>query len=425
MKISKTLFVVLFTLCLSSARGEGIPPKAQAFSLGDLIEMAMQHNRSLQSAGHQVDAARAGIESARAYPNPEVESVRGSLRGRQQGGADGTSQALWVTQRIEYPWLRDARINAASAGYDAVRAEYAQSQNELVARLRYRFYELLRQEAELLAAQEDEATIQQIAHRIKLKVETGESPRFESIKAETELLSARKTVQSAELKLNQTRATLRQLVGAALPPVFNVSGQLREVTPVPPLERLLEEIRTRNPELIRSRALTRQAERLHEYERHQRWPTISIKGGQDQTPDVRDQRVGIVLTIPLWDRRSGPVAEAAAKLSKARNEESLLEFNLEQNLVAAWQQWRIAAFQVQALQTGIVAQAENALRIAEAAYRHGERGILEYLDAQRVYRAARNDLISARFDQHVAAIEIDRMRSAFVSPSGIAQEFEP
>ena len=56
-------------------------------------------------------------------------------------------------------------------------------------------------------------------------------------------------------------------------------------------------------------------------------------------------------------------------------------------------------------------EAEAALRVAEAAYRFGERGILDWLDAQRTYRAARNELISARYDLATVSVEIDRLRS--------------
>jgi cobalt-zinc-cadmium efflux system outer membrane protein len=47
--------------------------------------------------------------------------------------------------------------------------------------------------------------------------------------------------------------------------------------------------------------------------------------------------------------------------------------------------------------------------VAEAAYRFGERGILDYLDAQRVYRSARNELIAARFERRAALIDIQTL----------------
>jgi len=404
--------LLLCTLALLPLFGQGQEKSPQAhYTLKQLTALALENNRGLQAAADQVDAARAGIDSAGAFPNPELETVKGNLRARLPGTNEGDSRAVWITQRIDYPWVRSARIGAADAAFDAARSEQQLSRNELLARLRYRFYELLRQEAELKAAREDQATMEQIANRIKLKVDTGESPRFESIKADTEQLNARKVVQTAELRIRQTRASLRQLVGAILPASFEVDGSLEDNSSLPPLETLRSELLERNPELARSRALSRQAESLRDHERSQRWPALAIKGGYDQTPDSRDSRVGLVLTVPIWDRRSGPIAEAEARLSKARNEEALQEFTLQQSLEAAWQQWQIASGQVTALQSGIVKQAEAALKVAEAAYRYGERGILEFLDAQRVYRAARNELIAARFDQQVAIIEIGRLRA--------------
>jgi cobalt-zinc-cadmium efflux system outer membrane protein len=105
------------------------------------------------------------------------------------------------------------------------------------------------------------------------------------------------------------------------------------------------------------------------------------------------------------------VNEAAAQLARARNSLDEREFALAQALEGAAQQYQIAATQVTALESGIVIQAEAALKVAEAAYRFGERGILDYLDAQRVYRAARNELIAARFELQAAAIDIERLRA--------------
>lgn len=396
-------------------------PATPRYSLAQLKELALAQNRNLMAARDQVEAARAGIDSAGAYPNPELEAVSGRTRNRLPGPVEGDTRGVWVTQRIDYPWQRSARIDAASAGFDAAVADSQLTRSELLARLRYRFYELLRQQAELRAALEDQTLIEQIARRIKLRVDTGEAPRFEAIKAETELLNARKSVQSADLRTRQTRAALRQLVGPSLPDSFELDGSLETAPTVPELAALKAEVLARNPELARQRALTRQAEAQLEHERSQRWPTLAIKGGYDQMPDTRDSRLGVVLTVPLWDRRSGPIGEATARLSQARNATADREFALAQEVETAWQQLQIAFGQVTALESGIVKQAEAAMKVAEAAYRYGERGILDYLDAQRVYRAARNELIAARFDQQVAALEIERLAAQSTLVEGTQQ----
>jgi cobalt-zinc-cadmium efflux system outer membrane protein len=76
-------------------------------------------------------------------------------------------------------------------------------------------------------------------------------------------------------------------------------------------------------------------------------------------------------------------------------------------LEAAWSELEMARLRVEALGTGAVREAEAALRVAQAAYRFGERGILDVLDAQRVLRTVRADLLQARYQVQAAAIEID------------------
>jgi outer membrane protein, heavy metal efflux system len=49
------------------------------------------------------------------------------------------------------------------------------------------------------------------------------------------------------------------------------------------------------------------------------------------------------------------------------------------------------------------------LDVAEAAYRLGERGILEYLDAQRQFRLIRNDLVVARYNLLITRTQLERL----------------
>ena len=51
------------------------------------------------------------------------------------------------------------------------------------------------------------------------------------------------------------------------------------------------------------------------------------------------------------------------------------------------------------------------MKAAEAAYRFGERGILDVLDAQRVLRTVRTDYLNAQYDLQAALIEIEQLRA--------------
>jgi cobalt-zinc-cadmium efflux system outer membrane protein len=71
----------------------------------------------------------------------------------------------------------------------------------------------------------------------------------------------------------------------------------------------------------------------------------------------------------------------------------------------------VATAQLGAFEQGLLREAEEGLRAAETAYRLGERGILEVLDAQRVLRTVRLDLLSAQFDRQLALVDLDEVRA--------------
>lgn len=405
MNLKKTLFAVTLGLSASLA-------VAQAeFDLPSLEALAMSSSRSLMASRDQVTAARYAIDSAGAFPNPELEYLSGNARARSPGGNPGGARSVTLTQPIDLPWRRSARIGAAEAGLESASAGSRMFEADFLARLRGRYYEVLRREAELSNAREDAALMQKIRSKIALRVETGEAPRFELIKADAESLNAQKTAQAAGFRLEQSRSLLRQVVGGGLPAEFKLSSRLRDVPALVPLDDVRKQIAESSPDLARGRAEMVRAERQLELERAQRLPSLALKASMDEDPDMRASKIGVVLSVPIWDRRSGPVGEAAAQLSRARNELEAQQYSLSQALEVAYQQYEIAQTQATALESGIVRQAESALKVAEAAYRFGERGFLEVLDAQRVFRAARSELIAARYELAAAWVEIERLRA--------------
>jgi len=381
------------------------------YDLPSLEGLAMESSRSLMAGRDQVMAARFAVDSASAFPNPELEYLGGTARARSPGSNTGDARSVALTQPLDMPWKRSARIAVAEAGLAATTAAQQAFEADLLARLRVRYFELLRRQAELLNAREDVQLMEGVRSRIALRVELGEAPRFELIKSDAEALNAQKTALAAGFRVQQARSLLRQMVGAALPEDFSLSGSLRNVPALLPLEGLQQQLRDSSPDLARARAEMVRAQRQLDLERAQRWPNVALKASYDEDPDVRTSKLGVVVSIPLWDRRSGPVGEAAAQLSRARNELEAQQFGLGQTLEVAVQQYEIAQTQVTALESGIVRQAEAALKVAEAAYRFGERGFIDVLDAQRVYRAARSELIAARFELAAAWVEIERLRA--------------
>ncbi len=399
-------------LCITATFGNLACADTVKLSLLDLEAMMFSQSPALRGAANAVDAARAAVDTARTIPNPQVEVMNGTRKPRvDMTQPNGNLKTVSITQDLDMPWHRFPRVDGALAGLNAAQANEESFKADMRAQLRVRYYDLVRRTDENRVAREDVRLMEGIHKRIELQVETGEKAKFELVKANAELLNAQKMQESASLRVRQSRGALRALVGIQLPEGFVVQEQSHAFAPPAPLSEVRDQVLKANPELQRTRAERQQLDRKLSEEKALRFPKFALRADQDMDPEWRSKRVGVAMNLPLWDWRGGPVGEAAAKLSQSDNQLAYQEFSLLQSLEAAYQQYEIANAQVVALEGGIVRHAANALRIAELAYKAGEKSFLDVMDAQRVYRAARNELITAQFELASAWAEIERLRA--------------
>lgn len=403
------IFTPLFCALLLGATGS---LQAAPLTLEEAQRLAESHNPMLRAAASQAAGARAALDTASAFPNPEVEYGSGNSHLLPPGTPPGRNQLFGVSQPLEWPGVRAARRHAAEAGIEAGDALLTDARLSLRALVRQNFLEVQRREEESQLAEQGRALLEQIRNRVKLRVEVGEAARYELVKSEAEVLAAENFALGAEVRTRQARDRLRATLGAELPAEFEITPTTPMPGVLPPLDALQQELLARQPQLQVAHAETRRAEARLEHERNLRLPQPTLKWSAERHPDVNLWRIGLTFPLPLWDRRSGPVGEAQAGLERARAEEDRLRLTLLSDLDQAHGRFLIAQRQLHTFENGLMRDAEAALKVAQAAYRHGERGILDYLDAQRVFRTTRMDYLNARFELQAALIEIDRLRAA-------------
>ena len=390
-----------------------------SISIASLQRLGLEANGLIRAAESRVDVAKAGVVSAGAYPNPELEFVGGHNRARAPGPISGNTYGAYVSQRIENPFLRIARIGSAEASVQASKAGLDRTRADLASALRVRAYELLlRQEiASVEAGVLD--LIEEIRHRVKVSVDTGETARFELIKADAEVLAAESRKETTELDARRARVNLIKLTAGALNANFNINASLLDKDNLPPLETLRHEVQLLNPDISRLSAELNSALLTTDKERAAVLPSLQLKFGQQRDPEFAYNIASLNVQIPLFDRRRGPIAEAVSESARLKETLDYRRFEIIQLLESSWQRRQIAKRKVEMFETGIISQAESALRVAQAAYRFGERGLLDVLDAQRILRSVRADLLQARFEYQVAVSEILRLRGQYPKEQSI------
>ncbi len=392
---------------------------AVVLSLADLVSLVQRHNPNLRAAVQGREAASAAVLTASALPNPEIEAGSGQARARMASVVGGSLSSWGVMQRLENPSLRSARIEGAQFGLEGSRQQVAATANDLIAQVRLKAYEWLLRGEEAEAAGDALQLLEQIRERVRARVQSGEAPRLESIKADAEVVNARQRFEAARLQVDQAALAVNRLAAGQLPARWRLSASLSDVPAVPGSEQLQREAQERNPELAQLRAEVARREAQLREARASRFPGVDLRYGENREREFRQGVVSVGVRLPLLDQGRGRIDEAAAELTRAQ---TLLEGRrkeLSLQIQSATKALEVARLRVDALSRGALPDAEAALRVAQAAYRFGERGILEVLDAQRLLRSVRADLIDARFRLQTAAVELEFLAGRYAVPESL------
>jgi cobalt-zinc-cadmium efflux system outer membrane protein len=387
-------------------------------TLDDAIALAEERNPNVTVNLGREEVARAGIVTARQFPNPSVDANAGPQRPRNNSGTlSGTAWGVGVAQPIEYPSVREARRRTAEANLGSVEAGSAAFRAQLLALVRGNFYEVLQRQEQLVIADEDLKLLEEIRDRVGLRTRLGESPRLDLVRTETEVLNAQRARDAAAVRVTQAKLALANLIGIAPDEPFAVQGTLMSEAALPQLQRLRDEVTRQNPQIQQALAEQERARNRLQLERDLRLPAPTLQAGYVQEPDKEVTRFGLSLPLPLFNQRQGQIAEALAELKVADAQLRARELALARELDAAYSRLLVARQQVETFEGGLLERAQRTLEAAEAAYRFGERGIIEYLDAQRTYRAVRQDYLNARYELAYSVIEIERLAGLdYLSP---------
>lgn len=407
---------LLLSLTLAFSSPSVLAQQTNKLTIEELQRLGLQANGLVLAARSQIDMAKAGVVAASAFLNPEVTVMAGPDSNRHPLSVTGPTsmqRSVTVNQPIENPFMRSARINASEAVVDANRANFDQVRADLAAQLRVRAYELLLRQEQAKMEEGIYDLLEDVRRRIAINVERGEAARFELIRADTEVQSAANRKEAAQLSALRARVALMQLTAGAIPTNFEITASLSDPVQLPSLEVLRQEVPTVNPDVLRLQAEQERANQRISQEKASVLPSLNVLYTNYQDAQFTSNTAGMSVRIPLFYRRRGEIDTAIYDSARIRDTLEFRRYEISQLFESAWQGLQIAQRRVEMFEGGLIKEAENAVQVAQSAYRFGERGLIEVLDTQRILRGILGDSLQARFDLQSAAAEIDRLRAHY------------
>lgn len=383
----------------------------QTLTVEQALQMAEESNFLLRGADADVEGARAGIRTARAYINPSVTVMGGRQFARpiRTPAVPGILQHYSVQQTLELPAIRRTRIEVAKLASQTSELGRAAVRLEVRSAVKQTFLDALRRREEIEHAQENLKLLQDLRRRIDVQVNVGEAAKLELTRADAEIATATNAVKSAQLLYNNAVFALRAAISAPLPDRIDPRGDLSGAVTLPPLADARTPVLERHPIIQQARSEFERANAQLSNQKALRYPEPTFDAEYENQPDLRFYRVGVSVPLPFWDRRQGPIAEAQAAIKRADALVNQRRIELTAALESSYGQYMVADQQVKSLEAGALRQANAALDAAQSAYRFGARGILEVLDAQRVLQRVRGDLVQAQYERQSALADLQEL----------------
>ena len=367
--------------------------QAQDVTEQELVALILRDGAHARAIRASVDVTAREQLARTAFPNPSVAYTR--------EGA-GFTEFLQVDQFLPMFGARAMLVRAGAAATQAAEADRDARLWQLRSEAQALVARLLAEQQKADTWQASIRDMESVIAVLRIREQEGEGSRFDRLRAQQDLAEARQLAVDAAATAAEAHASVSSATGAGLR-FTRVTGAFYADRNLPPIESLIGRALAARGEL---RALQSASERFvleASAARRARLPSPTISGGLKRADaDAGRQSgglFGINLVVPLFD--SGR-REAARWLA----ERAFTVHAVQAQIAGAS---AVLALRQEAVRAAEGASAADDLTdIALVAYREGEVGILELLDAYRTVARARIRAVDMRFAARLAQIALER-----------------
>ena len=401
----KQVKLLIFVLLLSAAFAAGqqsatptppaSPPSASArISLEDAIRLALQHNHALQAMRSTIQQSLAEEITANLRPNPTLGLDAQFLPIFQpnQLTSDYLDQSAQFDAGIGYLFergkKRQHRLQAAKDQTAVVRSLVSDNERQLVFNVSQQFVDVLLAESTLEFAQQDLDSFQKTVDISKERFRVGDMSEGDFLKIKLQLLQFQSDLSAARLAKLQSLAALRQLLGfETVPDDYDVQGSLDYQPVHADLKDLKNVAATNRPDLRAAQQAVTAAESQLALQKANGKMDITGTFDYSHTAGASSGSFFYNMPLPIFNRNQGEIARAQFAITQAREQASETTQQVSTDVVQAFANLQTNDQIIQLYQGGYVEQAKQSRDISEYAYRKGAASLLDYLDAERTYRA--------------------------------------
>lgn len=417
--------VNILVLLLATTALQVIGQEKEFWSLADCIDHALKNNITVKDAELVMDNALITLKKSQWSRLPNLSG--NATQNLSNGNSIDPITSDFVSQRIHSTSLglssqltlyqgsklsQQIKQNKQLVNQNALYVQEARNNIELS--ITQAYLQALYNKESMIVAENDLAISEQELENAETQFEAGAIPEKDVIDARSQVASGQYNVVNAKNNLTQQLLILKQLLELAPETVFQISDpefEQVETVLIPSKMDVYNDALANRPEIRSSELNIDVSKRDVAIARSSYMPSLSLSGslgtGYTNTRDLNfadqlnlnfNQRLGLSLSIPIFDKLSTHFSIQSAKISveRATLQYATAKKNLYKNIEVAWQNAVSAQDQLQAANAAQVA-AKSSYELAQKQHELGSLSTFDLSVAQNTLTNAVQNQTQAKY----------------------------
>jgi cobalt-zinc-cadmium efflux system outer membrane protein len=367
---------------------------AVRLTLDEAIQLALEHNHNLKAAQTTIQQNQAQEITANLRPNPVLTADAQFLPIFQPENftADYIDNVVQFDIGVSYLFergrKRQHRLQAAEDTTAQTKSTVADNERTLTFSVASQFFSVQLAESTLDLAIEDMKSFQNTVEISQARYNAGDISEGDYLKIKLQLLQFQSDVSQAQLAKIQALVGLRQFLGyQTVAADYDVSGDFDYL----PVTIKLEDLQAK---ALQSRADLRAAQQgvvaaksQHELAKANGKVDVTGTFNYDHVSETNTASIFGSLQIPIFNRNQGEIARTNYAINQAQELELAANDQVMSDVLTAYEAVRDNDQVVSLYRAGYLDAAKESRDISEYSYKRGAASLLDFLDAERSYRA--------------------------------------
>jgi cobalt-zinc-cadmium efflux system outer membrane protein len=415
---SSCLTLVAAALLITPARGQ----VNSSISLEQAIELSNQHNHSLLAARTTVLQNQAAEIQANVRPNPTFFADWEYLPLSSPPGVsfldylhDSTEGDMGLSYLFERGEKRQHRLEAARDATAVTRATVSDNERTLGFQVAQLFINAQLAQSTLDLARQDLKSFEETVKISQRQREIGALSENDFLQIKIQLVQFQTDVEQADLSKSQALSDLRQQLGYdAVPAEYDIAGDLEYRPVILKLDDLQKRALENRPDLKAAQFGITAANSQYTLAKANGKQDFTIQANYSHVNSISALSFSFSIPLPIFDRNQGTIAQTRYAIAQAQEQQKATNGQVLTDVHDAYLGVLSNDKVVQIYRNGPLDDAKRSRDISEYAYRRGAIALLDFLNAERNYRA-----VQLAYRQAVAsyATALEQLRQAVGSRS--------